>query len=369
MFPAAQRTLVSALTAAAMTVLLLAATPTSAAAAAEAVAALHHPRQAAIPVNDWITIDSNGLARTITPSVVTSNGALTTISPPPYALTGSVFTVTATATAGGSAALTTSTGAPPPPRASNTLGYGGVFPVCNNRVGSDAPFCFPGRGNTLHVESTYYITWDTTFFADPATPVVIIGFDVDNGVTDDAPAFSVTNLVGGDGWVPWTPRVRDLEDRDANNMTILLVYSDPETGEEMNRTGPVFTVRATVDADPASSRPNLLAVLLPVILISLAIAAVMLWLYIRRRRRHASAAAAAASAAAGPALERQSVPYTPTKGQVEAQTQTKTRGMTHAHKSSADIQQVPASPPPPRDESPGRNVFQDEVRRQDRERK
>ncbi|TQN64727.1 hypothetical protein CSHISOI_09987, partial [Colletotrichum shisoi] len=340
MIPAAQRLLLSALTAA--TTVLLSATPASAAAVAV------HPRQAAIPVNDWITIDSNGHAKTITPSVVTSNGALTTISPPPYSLTGSVFTVTATS----GSALTTSTGAPPPPHASNTLGYGGVFPVCNNRVGNDSPFCFPGRGNTLHVESTYYITWDTTFFADPATPVVIIGFDVDNGVTDSAPAFSVTNLVGGDGWVPWTPRVRDLEDRESNNMTILLVYSDPVTGEEMNKTGPVFTVRATVDTDPSSSRPNLLAILLPVILISLAIAAVMLWLYIRRRRRHAAA------------LDRQSVPYTPTKGQ--AQSQAQARGMTHAHKGSADIQLGPTSPS--LDESPGRNVFQDEVRRQDRER-
>ncbi|KZL78341.1 hypothetical protein CI238_03498 [Colletotrichum incanum] len=305
-------------------------------------AAAVQPRQGDIPVNDWITIDSNGHARTITPSVVTSNGVLATISPPPYSLTGSVYTVTATT--GG---LTTSTGAPPPPKASNTLGYGGVFPVCNNKVGNDSPFCFPGRGSTLHVESTYYITWDTTFFADPATPIVIVGFDVDNGITDTAPAFSVTNLSGGDGWVPWTPRVNDLEERDSNNMTIILIYSDPDTGAEMNKTGPVFTLRAALDTDPSTSRPNLLAILLPVIFISLAIAAVMLWLYIRRRKRHAAAVAAA---------ERQNAAYA--TGQ--------TRGM-HGQKGSADIQLGPTSPPP--GESPGRNVFQDEVRRQERERK
>ncbi|CCF38785.1 hypothetical protein CH063_09790 [Colletotrichum higginsianum] len=76
----------------------------------------------------------------------------------------------------------------------------------------------------------------------------------------------------------------------------------------------------------------------------------MLWLYIRRRRRHAAAAAAAA-------LERQSVPYTPTKGQAQAQA----RDMTHAHKGSADIQPGPTSPS--LDESPGRNVFQDEKKK------
>ncbi|KAK1997765.1 hypothetical protein LX36DRAFT_681512 [Colletotrichum falcatum] len=331
-----RRTWLSALAA---TTLLFAPT-TSASDAAAAV----QPRQGDIPVNDWVTVDSSGRARTLTPSVVTSNGALTTLNPPPYSLTASVYTVTA-ATGG----LTTSTGAPPPPKASNALGHGGVFPVCNNRVGNDSPFCFPRRGNTLHVESTYYITWDTTFFADPATPIVIIGFDVDNGVTDSVPAFSVTNLSGGDGWLPWTPRVKDLEGRKSNNMTILLIYSDPVTGREMNRTGPVFTLQAALGIDTSSSRPDLLPILLPVIIISLAIAAVMLWLYIGRRRRHAAAAAAAAA-------EQRNATYVPGH----------TRG-TYGQKGSADIMLGPTSPPP--DTPPGRNVFQDELRRQERERK
>ncbi|KXH59323.1 hypothetical protein CSAL01_11009 [Colletotrichum salicis] len=293
------------------------------------------------PVNDWISIDSNGNARTISPSVVTSNGARTTISPPPYSLTGSVYTVTATT--GG---LTTSTGVPPPPQASNTQGFGGVFAVCNNRVGQDGPFCQPRRGSTLHVESTYYITWDTTFFADPATPIGIVGFDVDNGITDNAPAFSVTNLSGGDGWVPWTPHLTDLEEKTSNNMTIILMYNDPDTGEEKNVTGPVFTLRMALDIDPSTSRPNLLAILLPVILISLAIAGVMMWLYIRRRRRHAAVAAA---------VERQNAAH-PT-GQPRSM---------HGQKGSADIQLEPTSPPP--GSAPRRNVFQEEVRRQERER-
>lgn len=335
-------------------------------------AAAVQPRQGPGPVNDWISVDSNGNARTISPSVVTSNGARTTISPPPYSLTGSVYTVTATT--GG---LTTSTGVPPPPQASNTQGFGGVFAVCNNRVGQDGPFCQPRRGSTLHVESTYYsklkfipprprlnrgtassssnpdllticlkVTWDTTFFADPATPIGIVGFDVDNGITDNAPAFSVTNLSGGDGWVPWTPHLTDLESKTSNNMTIILMYNDPDTGEEKNVTGPVFTLRMAMDTDAPNSRPNLLAILLPVILISLAIAAFMAWLYIRRRRRHAAVAAA---------VERQNAAH-PT-GQPRSM---------HGQKGSADIQLEPTSPPP--GSAPGRNVFQEEVRRQERER-
>ncbi|OHF04276.1 hypothetical protein CORC01_00615 [Colletotrichum orchidophilum] len=329
------------------------------------------PRQGPGPVNDWITIDSNGNARTISPSVVTSNGARTTISPPPYSLTGTVYTVTAT-----SGGLTTSTGVPPPPQASNTLGYGGVFGVCNNNIGQDGPFCQPRRGSTLYVETTYFsklkfipgpseardyrtaapqvrsannflqVTWDTTFFADPATPIGIVGFDVDNGITDSAPSFSVTNINGGDGWVPWTPHMTDLADKSANNITIILMYNDPDTGEENNITGPVFTLRSALNVNPSTPKPNLLAIVLPVILISLTIAAVMTWLYIRRRRRHAAVAAA---------VERQNAAH-PT-GQPRSM---------HRQKGSADIQLEPTSPPP--GSAPGRNVFQEEVRRQERER-
>ncbi|WYZ33872.1 hypothetical protein EsH8_I_000148 [Colletotrichum jinshuiense] len=316
------------------------ATPSSAAAVAV------QPRQGPGPVNDWITIDSNGNARTISPSVVTSNGARTTISPPPYSLTGTVFTVTAT-----NGALTTSTGVPPPPTASNTMGYGGVFSVCNNKIGEDGPFCQPRRGSTLHVETTYYITWDTTFFAEASTPIGIIGFDVDNGVTDSAPAFSITNISGGNGWVQWTPRFTSLEDKEANNMTIVIMYEDPDTGEEKSLPGPVFTLRAALSNDgTTNSRPNLLAILLPVILISLAIAAVMFWLYIRRRRRHAAAAAALKQPAGEPA-----------SSPIRAK---------HAQKGSADIQLEPTSPPtsPPPGSPPGTNVFQEEMRRQARER-
>ncbi|KAF4841378.1 hypothetical protein CGCSCA4_v009566 [Colletotrichum siamense] len=298
-------------------------------------------RQGPGPVNEWITVDEEGQPKTITPSVVTSNGARTTLSPPPYSLTGSVFTVTAT-----NGALTTSTGVPPPPQASNTLGFGGVFSVCNNNPGTDAPFCQPRRGSTLHVETTYYITWDTTFFEDPNTPIGIVGYDVSNtGNMDAAPAFSVTNIRGGDGWAYWTPRVGDLEEKDSNNMTLILMYNDPITDEQQNVTGPVFTIRPALDIDgSSSSSPNLVAIILPVILITLAIVGVMLWLCFRRRRRHAAAAAAAA------AKYHETVAGPP-----------KSRGL----KNDANIQLEPTSPPP---HSPGRNVFQEEVRRQERER-
>ncbi|TDZ17138.1 hypothetical protein Cob_v009925 [Colletotrichum orbiculare MAFF 240422] len=315
------------------TLLLLIASPSPASAAAI------QPRQGAGRVHDWITIDPNGYPKTITPTVTTTNGVLSTISPPPYALTGSVFTVTAT-----NGALTTSTGNPPPPQASNTKGYGGVFSVCNNNPGPDGPFCQPRRGSTLYVETTYYITWDTSFFQDPDTPIGIVGYDVSNtGSMDAAPAFSVTNIRGGTGWAYWTPNSRDLEEKSSNNMTLIMMYNDPLTDEQKNVTGPVFTIVPPLDDPDSGSSPNLLAILLPVILITLAIVAVMLWLYYRRRRRHATAAAAAAAkynaTVAGPKVrtDRMSV-----------------------RKSAAGIRLEPTSPPPESPPPPGRNVFQEE---------
>ncbi|OLN91647.1 hypothetical protein CCHL11_06639 [Colletotrichum chlorophyti] len=336
MFATTQRLVVSALAAAS----LFLATPTSA-------AAIINPRQGPGRVHDWITVDSSGHAHTFTPSVVTSNGALATLNPPPYSLTGTVFTVTVT-----NGGLTTSTGNPPPPQASNTKGMGGVFSVCNNRVGEDGPFCQPRRGSTLRVGTTYYITWDTTFFDDPETPIAIVGFDVDNGVTDTAAAFSLTNISGGAGWVPWTPRLSDLEERSLNNMTIGIMYNNAE-GEEKQVFGPVFTLKAPLTMEgTASTQPNLLAIILPVILISLAIASVMLWLYIRRRRR-AAAAVAAKHTSAG---------YGAPEPRVERPVERPVR----QKKGSADIQLEPTSPPP--DSPTGRNVFQEEVQRQARER-
>lgn len=344
--------------------LLTALSTTSLLFSSTASAAAIEARQGPGPVRDWITIDSHGQPKTITPSVVTTDGATTTLSPPPYSLTGSVFTVTAT-----NGAVVTSTGVPPPPQASNTMGFGGVFSVCHNNPGPDGPFCQPRRGSTLHVETTYYsklkitpsesralprltpppaVTWDTSFFADPTTPIGIVGYDISNtGNMDAAPAFSVTNIRGGDGWVYWTPSFNDLEGKDSNSMTLILMYSDPITEEQMNVTGPVFTIRPSLDADANSnSSPNLLAILLPVILITLAIVAVMLWLYYRRRRRHAAAAAAAAAkyheTVAGPPKTRRT-----------------------SRKTQADIGLEPTSPPA----SPGTtNVFQEEVRRQEKER-
>ncbi|KAF6823267.1 hypothetical protein CMUS01_10770 [Colletotrichum musicola] len=323
--------------------LLTAITTTSLLFASPASAVAIEPRQGPGPVRDWITIDSHGQPKTITPSVVTTDGATTTLSPPPYSLTGSVFTVTAT-----NGAVITSTGVPPPPQASNTMGFGGVFSVCHNNPGPDGPFCQPRRGSTLHVETTYYITWDTSFFADPTTPIGIVGYDISNtGNMDAAPAFSVTNIRGGDGWVYWTPSFNDLEGKDSNSMTLILMYSDPITEEQKNVTGPVFTIVPSLDANANSnSSPNLLAILLPVILITLAIVAVMLWLYYRRRRRHAAAASAAA------AKYHETVAGPPPK----------TRGS--SRKTQADIGLGPTSPPA----SPGTNVFQEEVRRQEKER-
>lgn len=101
-------------------------------------------------VNDWVFVDSDGKASTVTATVTSRNGALSTISAPPYMLTGSVFTVTRDGT------VETSTGTPPPPTATAESGAGGYFAVCHNKEGTDSPFCQPRRDSELSLGKTYY---------------------------------------------------------------------------------------------------------------------------------------------------------------------------------------------------------------------
>ena len=124
------------------------------AAAARASPALAGPAPLLAPrwvVNDWVTVDGNGLAHTVTPSVTTDKNGPSTVSPPPYLLTGSVFTVLS-----GTQVATTTATLQPPPTATAASGAGGVFAVCHNAHGAGEPFCQPKPGADLSIGTTYY---------------------------------------------------------------------------------------------------------------------------------------------------------------------------------------------------------------------
>ncbi|KAK0628744.1 hypothetical protein B0T17DRAFT_614621 [Bombardia bombarda] len=112
----------------------------------------------------WVTVDPTGNAQTIVPVPTTVNGALTTISAPPdYLLSTSTYTLAPTGRPS-----VTSTGLAPVAQPTGTTA-GGAFLKCAVYQAVSRPFCSPQSGTTLHVGSTYYVTWNPDYFGIPNT--------------------------------------------------------------------------------------------------------------------------------------------------------------------------------------------------------
>lgn len=101
----------------------------------------HNPRKI------WVTVDANGDAETITPSI---SGTRTVSGAPEYVTQTLVYALT---TAEGM--VQTSTGMAPVATATARSGAGAFF-QCRNYLGWDAPFCQPRRGSMLRPGNTYY---------------------------------------------------------------------------------------------------------------------------------------------------------------------------------------------------------------------
>ncbi len=88
------------------------------------------------PTDAWVSVNSDGVATTITPVLTTVDGTPTVVSAAPTTTTG-----------------TSSTTLQPEATATNGAGS---FPVCSNKNGYFAPFCAPSDGSTLNPGVTYY---------------------------------------------------------------------------------------------------------------------------------------------------------------------------------------------------------------------
>jgi hypothetical protein len=98
----------------------------------------------------WVTVEPDGSARTIIPSVATAASTTSTISPPPARLTQTAaWTLTI------SSSTTTSIGISPVVTAYGP-GEQGSFLLCDNYEGSNAPFCQPEEGSVLFSNLVYY---------------------------------------------------------------------------------------------------------------------------------------------------------------------------------------------------------------------
>ncbi|SPO07479.1 uncharacterized protein DNG_10173 [Cephalotrichum gorgonifer] len=207
------------------------------------VAHLIHPRDVAardVDVKDWISIGADGTPHTKTAAITTENGAARTISGAPYALTGTVFTITS------GTQVTTSTGRPPPPEAKETDGAGGQFAVCHNRVGLNGPFCEPSADSMLSVGRTYYVTWDKTFFGtDTRDDLVNI---TANYLPSSRRIMNAIPVPAGQGYMPLTIQESFMLGQEVQKpIRLVMTYFDDEEGELKEVPGPrVNIVRADI---------------------------------------------------------------------------------------------------------------------------
>ncbi|SPQ18341.1 f381ca63-ea10-4bda-8231-ca288ce67272 [Thermothielavioides terrestris] len=161
-------------------------------------------RQGANPTDPWVTVDEEGIPKTVTPVLTTISGTPTLLSAPPPDLTATLFTKHP------NSILTTSTG-PAEPVPTNDNGTA-AFPPCSNTDGEFKPFCRPKHNDVYHPDTTHYITWDTSIFSAPnSTTVKIIGFYVFNDTvipttgppSGEEEAFSSDDLPAGWGFYQW----------------------------------------------------------------------------------------------------------------------------------------------------------------------
>ncbi|CAK7262935.1 hypothetical protein SEPCBS119000_000228 [Sporothrix epigloea] len=173
---------------------------------------------ALLPTKAWVSVGSDGVAKTITPVLTTVSNTPTVISAEP----------TTSNTASSSA----------PPAATATNGAGS-FPVCSNADGDFAPFCAPSNGSSLLPGATYYITWDAGYFAfAPNTSVIITGnfFNETTGAVTTQ-AFSSDPLAAAWSFYSWTV------DKALLNRSIRISLSYITTGNgSTHRIGPIVTV-------------------------------------------------------------------------------------------------------------------------------
>ncbi|KAF4636852.1 hypothetical protein G7Y89_g1226 [Cudoniella acicularis] len=180
-------------------------------------------------LDPWVSVDASGSpVATITPVLTTVSGVATTISAAPASLT-------ATTTSQSDNAPSTTSGSTGP-----TSTGGGSFQVCHNMDGDFAPFCKPDNGSSVYVGETYYVTWDTNFFAEKNATVIVLANYVNQ--TGGVQAFASKITVNAYGFISWTIDSAWLQGLSSNNLTLFINPLNPIANEPTSFTGPTLQV-------------------------------------------------------------------------------------------------------------------------------
>ena len=208
--------------------------------AGPAAAARIGVRAGAAPTDPWVTVDESGTPKTVTPVVTTISGTPTIISGAPNDLTATVFTRTS------QGAVSTSTGAAPLTKDTAAAGGGGAgaFPICH-AAASRAPFCDPAPGSPLLLGCLFFFTWDPTFFNGTNTTVVVAGsfFNSTTGRVTTT-AFTSSNRPAAWAFYAWevTQDLLAASPSGSVNVSISIAALDPGSKSMKPFDGPIVTV-------------------------------------------------------------------------------------------------------------------------------
>jgi len=232
-------------------------------------------------VSAWVIVDEAGIAATVSPVTGTTNGgATTTFNPPPATLLA-----TGTYTLLPSGIATTKTGLAPVATATGK-GDAGIFLACDKYQGPGGPFCQPEPGTVLYVGYTYYVTWTPRRFSSGSAKVAVQLTPEDGkGTTSDM--FPVSR-----GFWAWT--IDDdflrLAGRESISVELSLLQDDdttPQDNDAQKHTGPTVYVTYPPPLVPVvknGNGPSVVAIAVPVVVavVVLLLAGLCFWSW----RRH-----------------------------------------------------------------------------------
>ncbi|KAJ0327629.1 hypothetical protein COL5a_005597 [Colletotrichum fioriniae] len=294
----------------------------------QAVDAAILPRQSNDALRPWVTVQADGAAKTITPTV--NDGKTTS------AFTGSSTLPTADANGAGS------------------------FPLCNQAAGANGvnqPFCSPKADTKVDGGKTYWITWDTSLFPLPNTMVQVQG---DYGVTnaiDPGHGFTSQMLPASQGHFAWAAVGYNMAANES--LTVQIFLALPQTNGSITARHPGAKVsivnRPQNDNNNNQRRrgPNVFGIVLPIVfgVLSLGGIAWFVWWYGRRKGMFSSRGG-------GYGVGK-------SRGQRTADVKI---GLGNNAFSSPDrgVEMMPPPPRPPPPSSSEGNVFRNEMSRQER---
>ncbi|KAH0443620.1 hypothetical protein CcaCcLH18_00933 [Colletotrichum camelliae] len=283
------------------------------------------PRQSSEAPRAWVTVEADGAAKTITPTV--NDGKTTSAFPGNTALP--------TAEAQG----------------------GGAFVLCNPAAGSGGlaqPFCAPAKDKEVEGGKTYFVTWDASLFPSSSTVVQVQGdYGVTSTIKEPGHGFSSLEIPASAGFFEWAVLGYDMPAGEAMDVQLFLAVPAANGSIVARNAGPKVRVvgnnnRTSIN-DPVRRKVNVLGIVLPIVFGVLSLGGIggFVWWYGRRKGMFASRS--------------QGYGIGKSRGQRTDGLRLADGTFTSANRGGVEMMPPPRPPPP----TTG-NAFRDELNRQER---